>query len=271
MTQVPPLTITRDVRLMIASTLKGGAQVDYLRSVMTLIDLARAQSYRTSCVWIEADGSLDRARNALTGAFLASDSTHFLLVDGDIGFAPEDVLGLIDLEHSDAAYAILSAAPPRPQINWNLVAAASASGLASEDPAQLERFSGQFTLDLADTTQGIALDRPVELTQTLPGLMLVRRDVIETLCTRHPELRYRAEPRDRLAGEVDDWLHALFLPAIDPANGQLLTGDAIFCYRVRAAGFRIWLAPWMRITHTAPSRFAGSLADLADLSTPQPD
>jgi hypothetical protein len=271
MTTVPPVRITRDVRLMIASPLKGGAQADYLRSVTALTALAAEQSCETACIWINADQTIDRARNALVGVFLASGFTHLLMVDGDIGFVPEDVMGLIDLTHSHEAYAVLAAACPGRQINWNLVAAASAAGLGSEDPAKLERYSGQFKLDLMDADQGIKLDQPVELTQADPGLMLIRRDVLETLCAHYPEVRYRAEPQDRLAGEVGEWLHALFQPTIDPVTGQYMTGDTIFCYRVRSAGFRLWLAPWIRTTHTGMARFTGSLADLADLETTPSD
>ena len=60
-------------------------------------------------------------------------------------------------------------------------------------------------------------------------------------------------------------VHALFLPEIDPNSGLMLSEDYAFCRRARDAGFRIWLAPWVRTTHSGPAIFRGSLADLAPL------
>jgi hypothetical protein len=97
-------------------------------------------------------------------------------------------------------------------------------------------------------------------------MMLIRRDVIEALVQRHPELRYAADALDRESGLAGEHLTALFQPMIDPDTGHLLSDDYAFCRRVRDAGFRLWLAPWMRTSHTGPARFAGALADLAALS-----
>ena len=97
------------------------------------------------------------------------------------------------------------------------------------------------------------------------GLMLIRRDVVETLGARHPELAFRTDARDRQGTGVRESVHALFLPEIDPSSGLMLSEDYAFCRRARDAGFRIWLAPWVRTTHSGPATFRGSLADLAPL------
>jgi hypothetical protein len=97
--------------------------------------------------------------------------------------------------------------------------------------------------------------------------MVIRRDVVEALVARHPELTYAADALDREGGLVGETLSALFHPMIDPDTGHMLSDDYAFCHRVRAAGFRIWLAPWMRTSHTGPARFAATLSDLAALNT----
>src|SRR3546814_15013480 len=95
--------------------------------------------------------------------------------------------------------------------------------------------------------------------------MLIRRDVVETLCARHPELAFRTDARDRQGTGVREEVHALFLPEIDRSSGLMLSEDYAFCRRARDAGFRIWLAPWVRTTHSGPATFRGSLAALAPL------
>lgn len=268
MTNIPPLRITRDLRLMIASTLDGGAAPDHLRAVTGLMALAPRRTDGCTFVCAAADGAMDRARNALIGAFLVSDATHLLLVDGSIGFDPAAVLDTIDQMQGDEAYAIMTAPCSARRINWQLVAAASASGAAADDPAALARFGGHFAMDFAEPSAGIALDQPAELASAEAGLMVIRRDVIEALCARHQELRYTPEPQDVVAGKAPSMLCALFQSTVDPASAQLLSGAKLFCYRVRSAGFRLWLAPWLRTTNTGSATFAGSLADLADLDLP---
>ncbi len=88
--------------------------------------------------------------------------------------------------------------------------------------------------------------------------------------TAHPDLRYTPTPQDRAAGEIGESLYALFQSTIDPASARHLSGAMLFCYRARAAGFRLWLAPWLRTTNTGTARFIGSLADLAALEPPAP-
>ncbi|MBI1402266.1 MAG: hypothetical protein GC147_03515 [Porphyrobacter sp.] len=255
---------------MVATPLYGGAEADYLRSVIGLASAAERRGVAVRFAFLSDNAAIDRARNALVGAFRQSDATHLLFVDGDIGFSPEEVLALLDLMQADDRLAVIGAPCPKRRINWKLVAAAAAKGLAQGDPADLERYAGVFALDALDPSAGVRIDQPLELARIGTGLMLVRRDVIETLCARHPELRYLPDLQDRAEGQVGEHLFALFQPLIDPDSGQLLSEDYAFCRRVRDAGHRIWAAPWMRTSHKGPARFAGTLVALAQLSAAPP-
>jgi hypothetical protein len=261
-TQAPPAPL----RLLIATPLYGGAEADYLRSVVGLTGAAERAGVECAFAWLSNNAVIDRARNALAATFLQSDATHMVFIDGDIGFDPEALIELIKLMQRDDRLAVVGAPCPKRRINWNLVAAAAAKGLGQGKPAELERFAGVFTLDALDPQVSFRVDEPLELARVGTGLMAVRRDVIEALAARHPELRYTPDALDREGGLVGEHLTALFQPLIDPDTGHLLSDDYAFCRRVRDAGYRIWLAPWMRTTHTGPARFAGALADLAALS-----
>lgn len=261
-----PASSPANLRLMVATPLYGGAEVDYLRGVIGLTGLAEKRGVAVNFAFLSNNASVNRARNMLTGAFLQSDATHLLFLDADIGFLPEQVLDLVARAQADARLAVIGAPCPKRKVNWTLVAAAAAKGLAQGNPAELERYSGLFALDVLDPAAGAQLDQPLELKRIGAGLMLIRRDVIETLCERHPELRYPVDPQDRGENRLGDYLYALFQPMFDAESGYLLSDDYAFCHRARDAGFRIFAAPWMRTSHTGPARFAGSLADLAQLS-----
>ncbi|MCL9998573.1 MAG: hypothetical protein NBV68_04270 [Erythrobacter sp.] len=264
MTASPP---PAPVRLMVATPIYDGAQADYLRAVIGLTRLAEQRGLACSFAFLSNNASINRARNMLAGAFLGSDATHMLFLDGDIGFIPEQVLDLLELVRSDERLAVIGAPYPKRAINWQLVAAAAARGLGQPNPAQLERYSGVFAMDMLDPAAGLRLDQPLELKRLGTGLMLIRREVIETLCERHPELRYPVDPQDRGENGLGDHIFALFQPMFDAETGYLLSDDYAFCHRARDAGFRIWAAPWMRTSHTGPARFAAALSDLAALSS----
>ena len=254
------------LRLMIATPLYGGAEGDYLRSVVGLAGAAERAGVPCAFAWLSNNPVIDRARNVLAAAFLQSDATHLVFIDADVGFVPEELLALVQRMARDDRLAVVGAPYPKRRVNWDLVASAAAKGLADGNPAALERFSGVFPLEPLEPAASFALDQPIELRHTGTGLMVIRRDVIEGLCERHPELAYAADALDRESGLAGDTITALFQPLIDPATGHMLSDDYAFCPRVRAAAYRIWLAPWMRTSHTGPARFSATLSDLALLS-----
>ncbi len=264
MTGGEPSASAQRASLMVATPLYDGAQASYLRSVLELASLAERQGIECAFAQLSHNPSIDRVRNAMAGLFLRSACTHLLFVDGDIGFDPAQIVDLVRRMQADVELAIMGAPYPKREINWQTVAAAAAKGLAS-DPRELEKFSGAFAMELLDSKAGFALNAPVELAKLGAGLMIIRRDVIESLYRRHPELAYRPSRIDGLAGQVDGEIAALFHPLIETETRQLLSEDYAFCRRARDAGFRIWMAPWMRTSHTGPAKFTGAIADLAPL------
>ena len=101
-------------------------------------------------------------------------------------------------------------------------------------------------------------------------MMLIRRAVLEAMRGALPDLVFRSDPGERQAHGIGEIEPSFFSPLIDPETRALLSDDYAFCRRVRDAGFRIWLAPWIRTTHTGPAVFSGTLADTARLFSTKP-
>lgn len=252
-------------RLMVATPIYDGAQGTYVRAALGLALAAQAQGVPVRFEFILHEAQVHRARSLLADLFVQSDCSHLLFVDADIDFAAADIFAMIEAMAGRPDCAILGAAVPRRTINWSQVARAAERGLAKDNAADLARYAGDFALSFLRADQRFALTDLVELSQLGTGLMLIRRDVVETLCAQHPDLLFRTDARDRQGTGVRENVHALFLPEIDPTSGLMLSEDYAFCHRARDAGFRIWLAPWVRTTHSGPAAFRGSLADLAPL------
>jgi hypothetical protein len=165
---------------------------------------------------------------------------------------------------------VLGAAYPRRMMNWRNVARAVEGGLARDNPGELARFAGEFALEFLHPGQSFTLTDLVELAHVGTAIMLIRRDVLEGVRTRYPNTAFRPDPAERQAHRIGELIHAFFYPMIDPETRSLLSDDYAFCRRVRDAGFRIWLAPWVKVTHSGPAIFHGSLSDVAQLLAANP-
>lgn len=257
---------TRPPSIMVATPLYDGAQYEYLRSILSLVNVSQRRGVPVSFSFLANNAQISLVRDLLVGAFLGSDATHLVFIDNDIGFEPEALIDLVMLMAGDDKPGIIGAPCPKRQINWDMVAAAAAKGLAKDAPGELERYSGMFTFELADPAASFRVDQPVEVTRIGTGLMVISRAIILDLVQRHPELKFTPDAKDRIPGMIEGELTALFTPLIEQPGGKLLSEDFSFCHRAKAAGHRIYAAPWLRISHTGQARFSGALADLARLS-----
>ena len=59
-----------------------------------------------------------------------------------------------------------------------------------------------------------------------------------------------------------------FIAGETPGEGRSgfhISEDYAFCRRARAAGMKIWICPWVELTHSGNHRFASRLADLGKI------
>jgi hypothetical protein len=267
-TNIDPALAT--CRLMVATPIYDGAQGTYVRSALDLALKAQAQGIAVRFEFILYQPSITRARNILAAMFLASDCTHMLFVDADIDFASDDVFSMVRAMDGNPDCDVLGAAYPRRMVNWRNVAQAVEKGFGRDNPAELARFAGEFALQFLRPDEGFALTDLVELARLGTAMMLIRRNVFEGMRDKYPDIAFRPDPAEQQAHRLGERAHAFFYPMIEPETQALLSDDYAFCRRVRDAGFRIWLAPWVKVTHSGPAIFHGSLPDLAQLLAANP-
>ncbi len=217
----------------------------YMHSVLDLVLYGAAHGLPVTVETLAGDSLIPRARNTLVAKFLAHpDATHLLFVDADIGFAPADLVRLLELNEDVAACAY-----PLKQMVWDgpAVARARAGELISTAPLRYvgvpsaeSRRRGRFvTADYAGT-----------------GFMLITRAAISRLIVVRPDLRYSTAHATLDA--PSDHLYALFDTGIDPQTRHYLSEDYMFCCHWRALGGTIWLDTEASLTHVGIHPFAGS-------------
>ncbi len=244
-----------------------------------------------------------RARNAIVDEFLASGDTHLLFIDADIGFDPQDVIYLLALQDPDASsdeYDVVAVAAPLRQVAWDNVARAVKMGVADVDPSILEKYAGRMVA--APLGGGaLPLGKPAEVDAAGTGFMMVRRATFERVRVANPGLAFAPDNQPAVPGQAPEGF-AWFDTAIDSKASNLAeeltlflrerpgaTGDEIaaflanpaasmkrytdrfvsedymFCRRVRDAGMKVWICPWMQLTHSGNYTFTASLSHVGTL------
>lgn len=174
------------------------------------------------------------ARAKLFGQFIRSDSTHCFWIDSDQGWEVKDFIRLLLAKRDFVA----------------------AAGIRKV-------FPNSFAVSVSDDhgrplpIQHQALDGLIEATGVGFAFACVTRAFAERMRDAHPDLRFVA------ADGREEW--AVFNPLV--VNSRYLGEDYAACYRWRALGGKIFIAPEISLKHVGAYVWEGNwLAQLAEKS-----
>ena len=245
------------VRLRVISPGYTGFSAQYVDALLRLRRICGEREIAFQWSGIQHLADIVSVRNEIARIFMESDFTHLLMVDGDIGYDPDDVLKMLD---RGVDFAV--AAPPARTLRLDLVVRAAAVG----DKAAEHKAARFFVTPLAEdrAARSTTLDEHgfARIESIGGAFMLLKRAVFEQLGAAHPELRYTsAEGRPTVSyfeggitGDV----------RLDEGRGQLVVDnvrlgeDRMFCLRWRRIGGDIHLLVHAQMTHTGPYTFSGS-------------
>lgn len=252
----------------------GMCTASFAKSLAALAAHGSAIGVRVGMQFLNNESLIQRARNYIVDEFLRSDATHFMFIDSDIDFNPQDVMAMLALQSDDSPYDVLTAAYPKKSISWEKVREAVFQGVADEDPNLLENFVGDYVINpkadpeaiaRGETRIELALNKPVEIGEAGTGFMMIKRKVFERFREAHPEQMYKPDHARSENYDGSREICAFFDCVIDPVSKRYLSEDYFFCQRVQALGMKIWLLPWMQLKHQGAYTFGGSLSALASI------
>jgi hypothetical protein len=155
-------------------------------------------------------------------------------------------------------------------ISWEKVKAAVDKGVADEDPSVLENYIGDFVFnpvfdkDKKQTT--MRLDEPVEVLESGTGFMMIHRKAFEKFDAAYGDaIRYKPDHVRTKNFDGSKEISMYFQAEIDQETKRYLSEDYWFCSKLRKAGGKVWLAPWINLSHHGSYVFGGSLAALASV------
>src|SRR5665213_3430673 len=246
--------MTEQIHLVVATPCFGG-QVSsiYASSIFQLQRVLRSKSnVQLKVLMRDGDALITRARANLMTMFLDDPTaTHFLFVDADIGFEPEQVFRLIE-----SGADVVAGVYPIKRVNWEKVKRA----IENRRP-KLASASLDYVLEINDPDHVAVVNGFTRVRYAGTGFLMIRRHVFERMCA-HPDYAslqfFREHSLDALAGSPNRF--ALFECMIDPRTGTYLSEDFAFCKRWTDIGGEIWADLESKLDHVGPSVFNGDIS-----------
>jgi hypothetical protein len=200
----------------------------------------------------DGDALITRARANLMTIFLDDPAaTHFLFVDADIGFTPEQVFRLIE-----SGADMVAGVYPIKRVNWDKARRVIDGRRPNVASAALD-----YVLEVNDPDHVAVVQGFTRVRYAGTGFLMIRRHVFEKMCA-HPAyapLQFlREHSLDALAGSPNRF--ALFECMIDPKTGTYLSEDFAFCKRWTGIGGEIWADLESKLDHVGPSVFHGDIS-----------
>jgi hypothetical protein len=244
--------MTDRIHLVIATPCFGG-QVSsiYASSIFRLHIALRSQSnVEFKVLMRDGDALITRARANLMTQFLDDPTaTHFLFVDADIGFDPEQVFRLIE-----SGADMVAGVYPIKRINWD-----KAKRVIEANRPKMPSAVYDYVFEINDPDHVAVVNGFTRVRYAGTGFLMIRRHVFEKMCAAYASLQFfREHSHDALAGSPNRF--ALFECMIDPASGTYLSEDFAFCKRWTDIGGEIWADLQSRLDHVGPSVFPGDIS-----------
>jgi hypothetical protein len=246
--------MTEQIHLVVATPCFGG-QVSsiYASSIFQLQRVLRSKSnVQLKVLMRDGDALITRARANLMTMFLDDPTaTHFLFVDADIGFEPDQVFRLIE-----SGADVVAGVYPIKRVNWDKVKRA-----IQDKRPKLASASLDYVLEINDPDHVAVVNGFTRVRYAGTGFLMIRRHVFEKMCA-HPDYAslqfFREHSHDALTGSPNRF--ALFECMIDPKTGTYLSEDFAFCKRWTDIGGEIWADLQSELDHVGPSVFHGDVS-----------
>ncbi|MEO6781532.1 MAG: hypothetical protein ABI407_10070 [Bradyrhizobium sp.] len=244
--------MTDRIHLVVATPCFGG-QVSsiYANSIFRLQRAIRSISNMEFKVLLrDGDALITRARANLVTQFLDDPTaTHFLFVDADIGFEPEQVFRLIE-----SGADVVAGVYPIKRVNWD-----KAMRVMEARRPEIPSAALDYVLEVDDPDHVAVVNGFTRVRYAGTGFLMIRRRAFEKMCVAYRWLQFfREHSQDTLAGSPNRF--ALFECMIDPASGTYLSEDFAFCKRWTDIGGEIWADLESRLDHVGPAVFRGDIS-----------
>ncbi len=272
MTNRPPVNL-KGAKLFVATPMYGGmCHAVFTTSLTGLVALCARHEVSLRFHVTTDESLIPKARNAGVHEFLRSDADYFMFIDSDIGFNPADVLGMLALMLSDTnrKYDVLAVPYPKKSINWSKIKEALDAKISHPNPEDMAKSGYLFSFNPTKGEEFTFSPFQVsEVNDVGTGFMMIPRSTFTRYKNFYPDNSYLPHP-EKLGVPTDpsSAMHSFFNPKIDPETKYYIGEDYMFCKDVKKMGGKIWILPWIELTHAGSYHYTSSLSKAASLMRP---
>jgi hypothetical protein len=249
------LNYLRGMNIFFATPCYGGVVTDqYFLSMFRLSQALMQHGIKFRITTLRNESLITRARNILTAMFLEDTScTHLMFIDADIEFDPDSIIRMLAMDKD-----IIAGAYPKKTINWGNVREAAKANIE-----HISTYGADYAINLKfdpETRKVRTHMGAVEVLDASTGFFIVKREVIEKMVQKHPELHYKND--SSIDSKFNKHCYALWDTEIDPVDRRYLSEDYAFCRRWQRMGGEIWVDPNTKLNHVGSFTFEGNLANV---------
>lgn len=234
------------------------------KALMDLAILCKSRDINLQTHFLFNESLVQRARNYVADEFMRSNCEYMIFIDADIKFEAIDVLAMWQIMNDNPEMDVACAPYPKKTIAWEKIKSAVDKGHADENPNNLENFVGDYVFSAVGKSH-IQISEPAEISEGGTGFMMIKRSTFEKFKKKFPKLKYKPDHIRSANFDGSRDISLFFHCEVDPETNRYLSEDYWFCKKIKEAGMKIWLLPWMRLEHTGTYNFKGSLAHIASV------
>ena len=242
--------------------------VSYVHSLMNTVEYFRKIGFPLQVEFCRNDSLVSRARNNLIArAMTDSAATHFMFIDNDITWEPQDIIKLIlsDKPLVGGVYPLknydwskLTKNPNNPyetDLVGSLIKRKNTSQLKGliTDEEMIQFNLLRYNINYKDSVLQIA-NNIAKVKHIATGFMLIQRSVIENMQKAFPSTKY-VDDVNFLQAHENVNAYALFDCGVE--EGHYFSEDWLFCDRWTKMGGEIYIDVTINLIHTGIEDYRG--------------
>ena len=224
------MDVARSRSVMIGTPAHHNVEIVYTASLVGTAVLLERLGIPQEVRFLCGNSNLPKARNEIVAEFLASDKSHLLMVDSDMGWEPDSVVRLLASPHRVIG-AVGRKKYSAPNSDPNVWCAVFPKGPLVQDD-----------------------HGAVEVERIGTGFLMVSREALKLMIAAHPEWK-RTAP-DRMPERAKPFYHRVF------AFADEVSEDFAFCDSWREIGGKVWVDPDIELSHVGEYDYRGRVSEI---------
>lgn len=245
-------------KLFVGTPMYGGQCFGvYMKSCLDLQGLCMQYGVEVKFSFLFNESLINRARCYIADEFMRSDCTHMIFIDSDIGFNPLDIIAMLALDKE-----VIGGTYSKKCLKWSNIKKAVLKNPTISD-GDLSEISGDLVFNPVEGTKQFNVSELVEVMELGTGFLMIRRSAYEKFNKAYPENFYLPDHVGSEFFSGNREICAYFNVSIDPESRRMWSEDYYFCQKVRKIGVKIWLCPFIQLSHQGFYSYSGSLPKIA--------